>query len=292
MSIDLSVAQVGSQFGASAPSQVHRAETSALVRKSLPQRLGLKALNVLPGILLLAAVFVAWEIIVRSMHVKTIYVPAPSKIFSEIFHNKLFYWNHARATMSEAGWGFVWGASIALILAVLMAEFRMVERAMMPLCVIIKVTPSIALAPLFVIMWGFDSGPKIVVSALTIFYATMVNSMTGFKDVDRDSLELLHSVDASRWEIFYRLRLRSATPHLFAAAKIVGPLAVLGAVFCEMTNSRRGLGNLILTASHNIRMVRLWAAIFCLMFIGIVIVMLVTLLERRLLRWHASQFHL
>jgi len=90
----------------------------------------------------------------------------------------------------------------------------------------------------------------------SLFYAAMINALTGFKDVDDDALEVLRSVNASRREIFFRLRLPNSLPHLFAAAKICAPLAVLGAVFSEMNNSKEGLGNVILQSSHNIRMVR------------------------------------
>jgi NitT/TauT family transport system permease protein len=269
--------------------QPYLAETSALVKRSVAQRIVRKFGGVLPGTVLLAAVVTTWQIIVRSMDVRVIYIPAPSDIVGEIFDNGRYFFDHARTTMSEAAWGFLYGVGVAIVLAMAMAEFRVVERALLPLCVIIKVTPSVALAPVFIIMMGFGSGPKIVVAALTVFYAALINAVTGFKDVDRDSLELLHSVDASRWEIFRRLRVPSALPHLFAAAKICAPLAVLGAVFSEMQTSRRGLGNVILTASHNINMVRLWGAIFVLMFIGVVLVGLVGVLERRVLRWHSSQ---
>jgi ABC-type nitrate/sulfonate/bicarbonate transport system permease component len=264
-------------------------ETSALVKRSLAQRALRRLSGVLPGTVLIAAVVCVWQLIVRSMDVAIIYIPAPSDILSEVFDNGRYFFDHARTTMSEAAWGFLYGVGVAIVLAMAMAEFRVVERALLPLCVIIKVTPSVALAPVFIIMMGFGSGPKVVVAALTVFYAALINAVTGFKDVDRDGLELLHSVDASRWEIFRRLRVPSALPHLFAAAKICAPLAVLGAVFSEMQTSRRGLGNVILTASHNINMVRLWGAIFVLMFIGVVLVGLVGALERRVLRWHTSQ---
>jgi NitT/TauT family transport system permease protein len=265
------------------------AETSALVKKSLWRRALGKLGGGLPGVILLTTVVIVWQLVVRAMDVAIIYIPAPSDILQEIFDNARFYFDHARVTMSEAAWGFLWGVGIAIVVAMAMAEFRLVERALLPLCVIIKVTPSVALAPVFIIIMGFGSGPKIVVAALTVFYAALINAVTGFKDVDRDSLELLHSVDASRLAIFRRLRMPSALPHLFAAFKICAPLAVLGAVFSEMQNSREGLGNVILTASHNINMVRLWGAIFVLMFIGVVLVGTVGVLERRVLRWHESQ---
>lgn len=287
--IELAGPGPGSDAGQLVDAPPRAAETSALIKKSWQRRVAGKLGVVLPGVVLIAIIIGTWELFVRSLDVKVIYVPAPSKIFAEVVNNGEYYFNHARTTMSEAAWGFGYGVGIAIIVAMLMAEFRIVERALLPLCVMIKVTPSVALAPVFVIIMGFGSGPKVFVAALTVFYAALINAVTGFKDVDADALELLRSVDASRWEIMRRLRVPSALPHLFAAAKICAPLAVLGAVFAEMQNSRRGLGNVILQASHNLNMVRLWGAIFVLMFIGVVLVGFVSLIERRFLRWHTSQ---
>ena len=159
---------------------------------------------------------------------------------------------------------------------------------MMPLCVIIKVTPSVALAPVFIIIWGFDSGPKIVVAALTVFYAALVNSMTGFKDVDRDTLELLHSVG--------RVAVGDLPPP---------PSTERNTALVRRSQDLR-------TARHPRRRVRRdeqlpprarqhhsavrsqhphgspLGAIFVLMFIGIVLVSLVSVMERRSLRWHVS----
>lgn len=268
---------------------VSYAERTALQKRTLARRIGMRLARAAPAVVLLTTIITVWELIVRSRDVKVIYVPAPSVILDEVFGHLTYYYDHTLITLYEAAWGFAFGFGIAVLAAVLMAEFKVLDRALLPLFVMIKVTPSVAFLPVFIIMMGFGAGPKIIVAALTVFYAAMINSLTGFKDVDDDALEVLRSVDASRREIFFRLRLPNALPHLFAAAKICAPLAVLGAVFSEMQNSKEGLGNVILQSSHNIRMVRVWGAIFVLMFLGITIVTVVGGLERRLLRWHSSQ---
>ena len=242
-----------------------------------------------PGIALLAFVFGTWELIVQTRRVAVIYLPAPSRIFGEIFGSYDFYFDHTRVTLSEAALGFAFGWTFALAAGVLMAEFRLVERALLPLFVLVKTTPSVVLTPVLIIALGFGAGPKVVIAALTLFYATLINAVTGFKSVDENSLEVLRSVNASRLEIFFRLRLPNSLPYLFSAAKISVPLALLGAVFAEMQNSREGLGNVIVQAGHNINMTVLWAGIYVVAILGITLVSLVGMIEGQVLRWHSSQ---
>ena len=216
-------------------------------------------------------------------------MPAPSVVFAEILGNLRFYVDHTLVTLFEAGLGFLIGWAFALTAAVAMAEFRTVERALLPFFVLIKTTPSVVLTPVLIIALGFGPGPKVIIAALTLFYATLINAVTGFRSVDEHALEVLRSVNASRFEIFFRLRLPNSLPYLFSAAKICMPLAILGAVFAEMQNSREGLGNVIVQAGHNINMTVLWAGIYVLAIVGISLVSLVGTIERRVLRWHSSQ---
>jgi NitT/TauT family transport system permease protein len=267
-----------------------RAEDTSVERRDVPwvRKIAARIVRSWPGIGLLAIVFGGWELIVQSRGIAVIYLPPPSKIFGEIFSAPDFYLNATRVTLSEAALGFVIGWAFALTAAVLMAEFRLMERALIPLFVLVKTTPSVVLTPVLIIALGFGAGPKVVIAALTLFYATLINAVTGFKSVDENALEVLHSVNASRLEVFFRLRLPNSLPYLFSAAKIAVPLALLGAVFAEMQNSREGLGNVIVQAGHNINMVVLWAGIYVVAVLGITLVTLVGMIEGQLLRWHSS----
>ena len=242
-----------------------------------------------PPLALLILVFGTWEVAIQSMADPLVFLPPPSEIFSEVFGRLGFYWRHTELTLKEAGLGFLIGAGLAVVSAVLMAESSIMDRALLPLFVVIKVTPAVVMAPFFVIFLGFGMGPKVVLAALTLFYAVLINAVTGFKYVDEGALEVMRSVDASRFEIFLRLRLPNSLPHLFSAAKIGVPLAVLGAVFAEIYRSSAGLGNVIITAGHLGDMVPLWGGVYVLAVIGLILIGMVTLLEKRMLRWHISQ---
>jgi NitT/TauT family transport system permease protein len=230
-----------------------------------------------------------WQYYVVSKDIPPLYVPAPLEILDELAGNLGFFWEHTLVTLQEAGLALVIGSTIAGLAAALMAESSIADRAFLPAFVVIKVIPSIALVPVLVVALGLGVWPKVIIATLTLFYAVFINAVTGFKSVDEGALEVMKSVDASRKEIFFRLRLPNSLPYLFAAAKIGFPLAVLGAMFAELYTSKAGLGNVIAVAATRINMQTMWGAIFVLMFLGVLLVGIIGIVERRVLTWHSSQ---
>ena len=171
-----------------------------------------------------------------------------------------------------------------------MAHSRFIERATMPVIVLIQSTPVAVLAPVFLLWFGFSPVPKILVAALFAFIPFVANALTGLRSVDRDTLELMRSVNASRREILWHLRLPHALPGLFAAARICVSLALVGAVIGELYGgSTRGLGYQARIAQSRSLVDQLWGSVLSLALIGIVLTLMVMAVERRALRWHISQ---
>lgn len=242
-----------------------------------------------PAFVLFTIIFGGWEYLVKSRDIPPLFIPAPSVIYAEVAGRLGFYWENTWLTLQEAGLGLLLGSTVAGIAAAFMAESSIADRALLPAFVVVKVIPSVTLVPVLVIALGFNMGPKVVIAALTLYYAVFINAATGFKSVDEGALEVMRSVNASRTEIFLRLRLPNSLPHLFAAAKIGFPLAVLGAMFAELYSSVAGLGNVIVVAGSRIDMVTLWGAIAVLAFVGVVLVGSVGIAEKRMLKWHTTQ---
>jgi NitT/TauT family transport system permease protein len=257
--------------------------------KGMVERTSARVLRTWPAIVLFVLLFGGWEYIVQSRNIPPLYIPAPSEIYSEVAGNLGFFWENTLLTLQEAGLGLLIGSAIACVAAALMAEFSIADRGLLPAFVVIKVVPSVTLVPVLIVALGFGIWPKVIVAALTLFYAVFINAVTGFKSVDEGAMEVMRSVNASRREIFFRLRLPNSLPYLFAAAKIGFPLAVLGALFAELDTSKAGLGNVIAVAASRINMQTMWGAIFVLMFIGVVLVGSVGIMEKRMLKWHSSQ---
>ena len=138
------------------------------------------------------------------------------------------------------------------------------------------------------IWFGFGSFPKILIAALITFFPVLVNGMIGLRSVNPGALDFFHSLDASGREIFFKLRVPSSLPYLFAAFRISIPLSIIGAVVGEWFSGDRGLGSVIIVAHNDLLMPTLFSAVLTLAFIGISLTILVSYLEKRVLFWHES----
>jgi NitT/TauT family transport system permease protein len=257
-----------------------------------PPRLGIwlrrASAQALPAVLGLALAFGAWEAWVQIEDVKPYLVPAPSAVVERLFDDPWFFAVEGFKTLQGALMGFVLGAGIAIVLASLMSQARFLERAIFPLAILIKVTPIVAIAPLLVIWFGFGIWPKVFIAALLVFFPVMVNAVVGLRSVNPNSLALFESLAASRAEVFWRLRLPSSLPYLFAAFRFAVPLSVIGAVVAEWFSGDRGLGSVIYIANNNLDMETAFAGVFMLALLGVGLYLITVEAERRVLFWHES----
>ena len=275
--------------------QTHADTTAALENESLVvfEEAGLRktrliwrfARTVLPGALALGVLLGGWQIGVQVSHVSPIELVSPGSIFRELWHNPSLYWDSAWVTMQEAFWGFIVAFVVAISAAIVIAHSKFMERALSPLVVMLQVTPIIALGPPLVIWLGFGPQPKIVLAALITFVPLLTNAAVGFRAIDPSTLEVMRSVNASKVDVFLRLRVPHSLPYIVAATKICIGLALIGAVVAEFFGSSAGLGYVMVSGQKNLDVYEVWASIFVLIFIGVVGVSLVNVLGHRLLRW-------
>jgi NitT/TauT family transport system permease protein len=171
-----------------------------------------------------------------------------------------------------------------------MTHIPIIERVVMPLAVILNVTPVVAIAPGLTLMLGLGMSPRYVVTALIVFFPLLINSLVGLGNVDLEALDLFQTMHASKTEVLLHLRLPSSLPFLFVAARICFPLATVGAVVAEFSTSGpdTGLGSAIAVAVASDAVPSVYAAIFCLAVMGLALTLVVTLAERRLLAWHPT----
>ena len=247
----------------------------------------------LPYILLpLIAALVAatvWELWVWLGDISKFVLPPPSAVAEALFSDFGFFAREGLRTFGVAASGLALGTSAALLLAITMAHSRTLERALLPIAIAVKVTPIVALAPLFVIWFGFGWEPKVAIAALITYFPVLINGIAGFRDVDPAALDFLRSLHASPREIFLRLRWPSALPYLFAALKISATLSLIGAVVAEFFSAGQGgLGSVIDEENRLLRLDRLFAAVVVLAAIGVLMNLSLALADRRLLSWHRS----
>ncbi len=275
------------------PSSTPRLEAASDEGRSVQGRLvptvaGYARRAALPLIALLL-LGVAWEAAVRLSGVADYLVPTPSAVGSRLFDDLGYFLFHGLITLVEALGGFAMGSTVAVLAAGVMAHSRLFERTVYPIALLIKVTPIVAIAPLFVIWFGFGSFPKMMIAALITFFPVMVNTFVGLRSVNPTTLDFFRLLDAGDAQVLLKLRAPSALPYVFAAFRIAVPLSVIGAVVGEWFTGDRGLGSVIIVAHHNIDMPTLFSAIAVLACIGLGLTGITALVERRVLFWHDSQ---
>lgn len=241
--------------------------------------------RVLP-VVFLAAIVGIWELASRFTDVPVYILPAPSAIVERLIRSWALLWEHSVVTLTEIGIGFAVGVVLGLALAIPIAYSTIFRNTVYPLIVASQAVPKIAIAPLMVLWLGFDIMPKIVVTALMVFFPVTVTAAEGFSSVDRNLLDLLRSVHASQAQIFFKIRFPHALPQIFSGLKIGITLAVVGAVVGEWVGADSGLGYLLVYANTLLDSTLLFASLILLIAIGVVLFVIVGILERLLLPWH------
>jgi len=236
-------------------------------------------------IIFLSIVVCLWELWIQISQTPSYLFPAPSGILQAVFQEKLMLVEEMIYTVVEALLGLLIGFVFAFMLGVLSSRFLLIEKTVMPIAILIKVTPIIAIAPLFAIWFGFGILPKILVVAVVTFFPILVNTVVGLRSVNPTTLLYFQSLAASEMEILWGLRLPSSVTYLFAALKVTIPLSIIGAVIAEWFGSSHGLGSLIMVSHGNLDMNTLFAAVIFLAVIGIGLTFLIGKLEHRVARW-------
>lgn len=244
----------------------------------------------LPAVIGLTLLFLAWEAWIEIKDIQPYIMPTPSSVFVRMYEEPWLFIREGFATLQGALLGFTIGSAIALVLAVVMSQHRLLERTILPIAILVKVTPVVAIAPLLTIWFGFGVGPKVFIAAFIVFFPIMINALIGLRSVNPNALALMESLSASRWEVFYRLRLPSSLPYLFAAFRFSIPLSVIGAVVAEWFAGDRGLGSVIYVANNNLDMSKAFAGVFTLAILGVGLFLITAAIERRLLFWHESSW--
>jgi len=229
-----------------------------------------------------------WQAIVRGLDVNAFVLPAPSDIVLALkqgFASGLL-WEALKVTMIEIVLGFILAALSALILGTLISQIRLLEITIYPYIVALQTVPKIAIAPLIVAWVGFGIESKVVIVVLVAFFPMLVNTIVGLKATPEDKIDLMRSLGAPRWKIFYMVQLPEAMPYIFAGLSIGIVLAVLGAIVGEFVGAKAGLGYQIVQMNYNLDIAGVFAVLIVLAIIGIAFDFITTQVRRRLLFWH------
>jgi NitT/TauT family transport system permease protein len=244
-----------------------------------------------PQLVLVPAVFVVvvlfWEYATPLLGVDEFVLPLPSAIVESLqlqLTNDQF-WGHLWVTTQEALLGFAIGVGTALLLGTFISQIKIVESTLMPYIVAFQTVPKVALAPLFVLWFGFGLTSKIVMAAVISFFPMLVNVIEGLRAADADRIQMLTVFGASRTQIFRMVRLPSALPFIFAGLDIGIVFAILGAVVGEFIGAKEGLGYLLLQTNYNFDIAGMFAILVVLSVMGLLAHFVIRLVQRKVAFW-------
>ena len=256
----------------------------------------------------------AWEGMIWLFEIDEFLLPAPSGIGMALLRGLFFvdsggaaaeaadfmnlmqnsFYNHISHTLFEAVMGFFMGSFIGLGLGLLFMQSKWVEAIIMPYVVAFQTLPKLAIAPLFIIWFGYEVESKIFLAGLVAFFPLLVNTMVGLRSVNQDQLDLLRSLSASRWKTFWKLQFPSALPFIFAGFEIAAVFSLLGAILGEFVGAGQcmwggrgqcGLGILLMQMSFSADTTGTFAILVILSMMGLGMHKVVRFIKLKVLFW-------
>jgi NitT/TauT family transport system permease protein len=226
-----------------------------------------------------------WQLVVTVFGVPHYIVPTPLAVFDDLVHERALIASNAVPTALESLFGFLLGNGAAVAIAILFVGNRYLRLTYFPIVLFFNTIPILALAPIVVLIFGLGMFPKVVVAAIVCFFPTLVNMIRGLESPTASELDIVHSLCATRFQIFWHLRLPRSVPYLFAALRIAAQTSVIGALVGEWIGTNKGLGALIIESTFNYHAERLYAAVFVSSLLAIAFFAIVSLIERRAARF-------
>lgn len=240
--------------------------------------------NIYPVISILAILLI-WECLSRFQIVPSFMLPTPGQTLQAFVRDFGLLMAHSRVTLMETLVGTVTGIVIGYISAVVMDRWEPAYKAMYPLIVLTQTIPAVAIAPLLVLWFGYDMTPKVVLIVLITFFPIVIGVLQGFRSADPDAINLMRSMGASRWQIFRHIKFPQALPNFFSGLRITVAYAVVGAVLAEWLGGFAGLGVYMTRVKKSFAYDKMFAVIFLISIISLLLILLVSILQKRCMPW-------
>ena len=245
--------------------------------------------TIVPPILFIVVAIIAWEIVVRALDIRPIFLPAPSFVIEEAIGTRSKLLSETLATFNEAIAGFAISIVTAVLVAVMFIYSQFLRRGLLPLFILIESTPQVAFAPLLLVWFGYGFLPKMFVALLVCFFPIVVDTTAGLNAVEPELLDLSRILQASNLKILLKIRLPNSIPYFFNGLKTASALSVVGALVAEFVATDSGLGLLLLGAQLRFDMAMIIICIFILGLIGIGLYTVTLLAERVAMPWRRQR---
>ena len=235
----------------------------------------------IPAVSAVAVFLVLWQTVCMLGWILPYMLPSPMDVLEAFAAELPLLWENSLITLQEAMIGLVLGVTIGFLAAVLMDAFDALFKAFYPLLIITQTIPSVAIAPLLVLWFGYEMTPKIILIVISTCFPVAVGLLEGFRAADRDAIGLLRSMGANRLQIFRYIKFPSALPQLFSGLRIAAAYSVVGAVISEWLGGFGGLGVYMTRVKKAFAFDKMFAVIFLISGISLALMALVELAEKK-----------
>ena len=241
----------------------------------------------LPPLIGGVVIVLAWEILPRIFNIPTLLLPRPTLVFKSVWllYDRGLLVDNFLITLAEALGGFAIGSACGVFFAFLVTRSLLLERMLLPYLIGLQALPKVALAPLIVVWIGIGIESKVAIAAVISFFPVLINAIVGFSTVEAEKIDLMRSLVASGWQQFTIVIFPNSLPFIFAGLNVAIVLSITGALVGEFIGADRGLGNLLLQLNYNMDISGMFAVLFVLALLGIVLYALVRFLHTRLVFW-------
>lgn len=235
----------------------------------------------LPACAAVALLLTLWQVVCSLGLIPAFLLPSPLAVANAFITEFPLLWENACITLQEAFLGLILGVAAGFLAAVLMDAYDVLYRAFYPILVLTQTVPTVAVAPLLVLWFGYGMTPKIILIVLSTFFPIAVGLLDGFRSVDRDAVGLLRSMGAGKWQIFRHIKFPSALPQFFSGLRIAAAYGVVGAVISEWLGGFGGLGVYMTRVKKAYAFDRMFAVIFLISGISLALMTLVEYTETK-----------
>lgn len=242
--------------------------------------------NKIAPIVFILILLIIWEIIVNVGGIEKYILPAPTDVIEVLIKDFKTMVPHILATLYEGMVGFLIAIALSIILAVIMDMVPLIKRALYPVLVISQTIPTVALAPLFIIWFGFGALPKIIVVVIVCFFPIVISIVDGLEGVDKDLINHFKLMGASKLNVFLHLKLPYGMINFFSGMRIAATYSIMGAVIGEWLGGDKGLGVYMTRARSAYALDKMFASIVIIVVISMGIFLLVSLMEKLFIPWN------
>lgn len=226
-----------------------------------------------------------WQMANTTGIIEAYLLPSPIDVGKAFVSEFPLLMENARVTLTEAFVGLFFGVLTGFLVAVFMDRFEWLYQAFYPIVVLTQTVPTVAIAPLLVLWFGYEMMPKVILIVLTTFFPITVSLLDGFRSADKDMIHLMRSMGATKRQIFYHVKFPGSLNQFFSSLRISASYAVVGAVISEWLGGFSGLGVYMTRVKKAYAFDKMFAVIFLISAISLLLMWAVDVLQKKCMPW-------